>query len=233
VVSHFVRAYAQRLDRRALLDNPEHMREIESTIGREALLSMAAEARRLMPRAFAGSRRAQTPEEAALSHAFLAEFLASLNRAALAFLGGGSGELALFQRDLEMYGHWHDRRSSGSGTTVNRQPTATSLESPFPDRCALLLDPAMMQDARRAAVEFESQLTVLAARIFDRLGRHGLSAVHRRPKSRPPRRAARSARKFAPRAKSLPARKRPRRAPKRGPGCKSRPRRKSHPQRKR
>ena len=48
----FVRAYAERHDRRKVVANAERLREMEITISREALLLIAADVRRLLPRAF-------------------------------------------------------------------------------------------------------------------------------------------------------------------------------------
>jgi hypothetical protein len=173
VVTGFVRSYAERHDRRTLLGNPVQLREVESTIAREALLVMAGEVRRLLPRVFAsmapGSSRA---EQISLSQAFASEFLASLDRAMTAATGDVPGEADTFQRDLEMYDRWTTRRSAGN---VIRK-TSSAVESPFPDRCALLLDPSMMGYARQAAVEFEIELTVLARKLLEQLGRHRVAA---------------------------------------------------------
>ncbi len=53
LVEQFVRSYAERYNRRKLTGDPLRLRELESTIGREALLAIAVEVRRLAPRAFA------------------------------------------------------------------------------------------------------------------------------------------------------------------------------------
>ena len=62
-----------------------------------------------------------------------------------------------------------------AGANAMRTLSAKSLRSandaPFPDRCALLLDPAMMEQARRAAALFQMDLLRIGARIFGRLGR--------------------------------------------------------------
>jgi hypothetical protein len=216
LIHQFVRAYAERNDRHMLLNHPPQLREIESTIGREALLVMAAEVRRLTPRTFAsrpnGSLR---PEEAEFSEAFFAEFLASLARAMAGSPHDAPAQADTLQRDLEMYDHWAVRRSL-------RGPRAGSgggMESPFPDRCAMLLDPSMMEQARRAAADFENELAGAAAKIFDHLGRGSIS----RTASSPRRRATKSARrvkKIATKKKAVglprarrPGRKSPRRKP--------------------
>lgn len=209
LISRFVRSYAERFNRATLRNQPANLREMESTIGREALLVMAAEIRRLVPRAFAsGARVSLSADEAAVAQAFFTEFMASLARAMAGSPQEAAVEAETFQRDLEMYDRWSARRS-WHGPRLGGAP-----ESPFPDRCALLLDPSMMEQARRASVEFENDLAEAAARIFDHLGRGGLSLTAH--VSRPRRKAAPSATKATPR-----------RAPKRAPRkvSKAKPRR--------
>jgi len=160
----FVRGYAERHDRHKIIANFERLREIESTISREALLLIAAEVRRLLPRAF-GLPRNPRPEELALCDVFYGEFLQALGRA-LEWSSAETGvETQAFHRDLEMYAKWRGRNpelpAHGPSGGV----------SPFPDRCAILLDPAIMEQARRAAVVFQAHLLHLGTRIFLQLGR--------------------------------------------------------------
>jgi hypothetical protein len=169
LVARFVRSYAERHGRQSLLSDPARLPELASTIGREALLIMAAEVRRLLPQAFApGPKGALRPDDAAFIDAFYAEFLASLARGldwpSAEASAEAPSETELFRRDLEMYRRWGQR-----------PPTSASAgragESPFRDRCALLLDPAMMEQARRGAADFEREILRAAAQKFRQLGR--------------------------------------------------------------
>jgi len=162
----FVRGYAERHDRRKVVANAERFREIESTISREALLLIAAEVRRLLPRAFALPRNPGA-EDRALCDLFYNEFLDALGRA-LEWPVAES-EAGAFRRDLEIYARWRERNS-----TLPVPSRASGDDSPFPDRCAILLDAAMMEQARRAAEEFQSDLLGLGMRIFGQLGRRPL-----------------------------------------------------------
>jgi hypothetical protein len=191
-VTGFVHSYAERHDRGTLLGNPAQLAEVESTIAREALLVMAAEVRRLVPRVFASmAQNSLRAEQLALSQAFASEFLASLDRAMTAPTGEAPGEAETFQRDLEMYDRWTTRRLPGNVIAK----TSDAARSPFPDRCALLLDPSMMGEARQAASEFEIELTGLAKKLLEHLGRQRAPAAA----------AARRARKSVRRSKK-PAR---------------------------
>jgi hypothetical protein len=158
---------------------------------------MAVEIERLVPAAFVFRRRgAPRPEESALAESFRAEFLASLARTQ-EWSAADAAERQAFTRDLNMYRHWRRRERERADSQ-----TPPGVESPFADRAALLLDPSMMEQARRAASALEGELMRLPARIFASLGRaaaHGTA----RAASKSPRRGAHRAHKAPPR----PARK--------------------------
>jgi hypothetical protein len=164
----FVRAYAQRHDRRKVVANLERLREMERTISREALLLIAAEVRRLLPRAFGLSRNPR-PEELALCDGFYAEFLEALGRALEWPFAEAETEAEAFRKDLEIYAGWRERNPTVPAP--RKASKASRNESPFPDRCAILLDSGMMEQARRAATAFQSDLLRLGTRIFGQLGR--------------------------------------------------------------
>ncbi len=160
----FIRSYAERHDRRKVVANAERLRETESTISREALLLIAAQVRRLLPGAF-GFPRNPRPEDQALCDVFFNEFLEALGRALEWPLVEAELEAQAFRRDLETYTGWRERNAAPPARKASREG------SPFPDRCAILLDSAMMEQARRAAAEFQSDLLRLGTRIFGQLGR--------------------------------------------------------------
>src|ERR1700723_1031480 len=129
---------------------------------------MTIEIRRLLPRTSpSGPGGALSPEEPTLCAAFYAEFIASLERAIEWPPAEAATEAGSFQRDLDMYRQWSNRSAAPS----------RAAESPFPDRCAILLDPAMMEQARRAGAGFEVDLTHAAARMLGQLGRSAVQAT--------------------------------------------------------
>ena len=213
LVAHFVRSYAERHGRRGLLSDPARLPELSSTIGREALLVMAADIRRLLPQAFArGPKGALRPDDAAFIEAFYAEFLASLARGMDWPPGEASSETQMFRRDLEMYRRWGQRPASAASA-------GRAGESPFRDRCALLLDPAMMEQARRGAADFESEILRTAAQRFRQLGRSHVSSArsprHRRAKAPRRRRAKvprRNTKRKPPRHSVKPSRRKKRKS---------------------
>jgi hypothetical protein len=221
LIARFVRSYAERHGRHGLLSDPARLPELTSTIGREALLVMAADVRRLLPQAFPpGPRGALRPDDAAFVDTFYEEFLAALARGLDWRLGDASSEAPseseMFRRDLEMYRRWSQRAAPASG--ANR-----AGQSPFRDRCALLLDPAMMEQARRGAAEFETEILRTAARRFRQLGRAQFftEKAPRRRRAKVPRRKAK--RRPASRPAKAPRRKRkPVRRPAKPTGRKTR-----------
>jgi hypothetical protein len=186
LVARFVRSYAERHGRHGLLSDPARLPELASTIGREALLVMAADVRRLLPQVFApGPKGVLRPDDAAFLEAFYAEFLASLARGLDWPSAESSAEAAMFRRDLEMYRRWGQRPALAANA-------GGAGESPFRDRCALLLDPAMMEQARRGAADFEREILRTAAQRFRQLGRTRVftAKAQRRRRAKAPRRNA-------------------------------------------
>jgi hypothetical protein len=160
----FVRDYAERYSRIKIIANTERLQEIESTISREALLLVAVDVRRLLSKALASSP-ANGAGQPPLCDLFYTEFLQSLARTFGWPAGQARSEEQMFAKDLEMYTRWREN-------TVKLPRRVSSADAgPFPDRCAILLDPAMMFQARRAAVKFQTELLRLGAAIFGRLGR--------------------------------------------------------------
>jgi hypothetical protein len=180
MVMEFVRGYAERHDRPKVVANADRLREMESTISREALLLIAAEVRHFLPRAFGFSGNAR-PEELQLCDVFYDEFLQALGRNLEWPLSERDAESQAFRKDLDTYAGWLTRKSAAHATRGG-----SKNGSPFPDRCAILLDSAMMDQARRAAARFQSELLHAGKRMFERLGR---PAFRRKgpPKKRSPR----------------------------------------------
>jgi len=187
MIAGFAKSYAQRHDRTGVVDQPQRVRELESTLGREAVLVMVAEVHRLMPAAL-GARKGRPlgPEEAGFAQMFWPEFMTALGRGLEWSPEEFAGEQEALDRDLLMYRRWSERAPFPGAPLQQQGP------SPFLDRCALLLDPSTMEEARLAAAEFERELMSAAARILGQLGRpsderpqpkksHKIPAASRKP----------------------------------------------------
>jgi hypothetical protein len=178
LVARFAHSFAQQNSRRGVVDSAERIAELEAILGREVLLVMVTEVRRLLPGVLgAGKGRVLGPEEAAFAEAFWPEFMASLGRAFDWPAADAAIERAAFERDLLMYA-----RRTGPSNPIQ------APVSPFWDRCALLLDPAMMEEARAASIEFEKEAIRTAGQILGRLGRTEPHTAH----AATPRRQARA-----------------------------------------
>jgi hypothetical protein len=173
MVRNFVAGYAKEFDRRAVAASAAQARELEITIGREALLAMVIEVREQLPRFF-GKRRgvALAEAQASAAAAFFDQLFSTLGRVER----WPEEEMNEFLRDLELYarmGPQHPapkpspRRGSRAKAGAVRDAAAPE-RFPFPDRCALLLDPSMMEKARRAADHFHGELVRAAGKILAR-----------------------------------------------------------------
>ena len=203
LIAGFAKSYARQHGRVGVVDEPEHVRELESTMGREAVLVMVAEVHRLLPAAL-GARKGRPlePEEVAFAKLFWPEFMTALGRVLEWPAVEVSAEREAFGRDLLMYRRWTERAAFPGA------PVLESGVSPFYDRCALLLDSSTMEEARLAAAQFEKELVSTAAHIVDHLGQ--AAAARSRPRirrdSRQKARRPRQSKKAAARPKRRPRR---------------------------
>ncbi len=158
VVREFILRYAEQNERRAVAANPRQISELEETIGREVLLAMTLEVRAQLPRFF-GKRRgaALTGDAWFAADAFFREYFSALGRAG----DWPLEEAAQFQRDLEIYARMSPSEQEARAGGKNKTPT-----EPFADRCAILLDPSMMEKARRAAAGFHAEMVRATAKLL-------------------------------------------------------------------
>jgi hypothetical protein len=170
MVKNFVAGYAREFDRRAVAATAAQARELEATIGREALLAMIIEVREQLPRFFGKRRGVELAEpQASAAAAFFDQFFYALGRVER----WSAEDMAEFLRDLELYARMSPQHAAGhgarrSGNVAAQREAAPPERFPFPDRCALLLDPSMMEKARRAADRFHGELVRAAGKILAR-----------------------------------------------------------------
>lgn len=151
VVARFLNSYAKEAKRPGRTANPERFLELVDTIRRESLLVIVLATESEIP-ARIGVRigRRATPAQSNLIKLYRDEFFSALRRS----LRWGDEEFADFSRDLELY-----RKLYGTMPVPGRRPAASaSPKGPFVDRCGILLDPSMLDLARRAAAKFEVEL---------------------------------------------------------------------------
>lgn len=171
-VERFVNSYVAEFDRRGLKSDPERHRELLATLGREALLAMVTQVNAELPRYLAGRPGRSGPRrppvlrgaEVQVAEAFREELLAALARA----LRWSAADVEEFRRDLDLYAQLGARTPLPKHP---RKPTAP-VEGPFADRCALLLDPSMLENGRRAAAKFLTEV--------ERVTQKALAGIFRR-----------------------------------------------------
>jgi hypothetical protein len=184
LVPRFLDIYAAENRRPGRADQPTHYREQLETIRREAILAMVLRVQSALPtrlkvrvtmrdtqrRAGKKSRKGKKtkkPRKARkatlelaipLLDLFREEFFVALGQA----LQWSESDAKEFWRDLELYENLASREP-------RRQPGRTTraiASGPFVDRTALLLDPSLMEQARRAAGKFQLELNAAAERVL-------------------------------------------------------------------
>jgi len=161
VVAQFVAAYVADHDRRGILGGPARDRELAETVGREILLAMIVEVHEALP-SFFGKKPKSKPksEEADAINAFFRELLGALARAQ----NWNGEDRRQFRRDLSLYSDFSARRAKMAGT--RKKGKLPEEEAPFIARVALLLDPSMLEQARRAARKFYGNIGQLARKLL-------------------------------------------------------------------
>ncbi len=176
LVDRFVAAYVADYDRRGILGGPARERELAETIGREILLAMIVEVREILP-AFFGKKQMNKlkSEEKEAIDAFSRELLAALARAQ----NWNGEDRRQFRRDLALYSDSSARHEVAAQTRkkgmaveeeaaakTRKKGKAVEEEAPFIARVALLLDPSMLEQARRAARKFHGGVGLLARKLL-------------------------------------------------------------------
>jgi hypothetical protein len=184
LVPRFLDIYAAENRRPGRADQPAHYREQLETIRREAILAMVLRVQSALPtrlkvrvtmqgaarrpgkkskkgkktRKTRKARRATLELAIPLLDLFREEFFVALSQA----LQWSEADAKEFWRDLELY-------ENLAGREPRRQPGRTTraiASGPFVDRTALLLDPSLMEQARRAAGKFQLELNAAAERVL-------------------------------------------------------------------
>ena len=172
-VAAFLEGYAREHNRAAKTSHPARYRELLEMITREALLAMVARTLQCLPQILSSpSKKRLRPAEAnALAEQqeiFRQEFFSALPQA----LDWDTEEWRDFLHDLELY----RLLSAGEPHRARGTKLAATVEGPFVDRVALLLDPAMLEKARRAAAKFQAQIEAgsdtILKRVFSRRRRN-------------------------------------------------------------
>jgi hypothetical protein len=180
MVQRFLDMYAAEFRRPGRADQPTHYREQLQTIRREAILAMTLRVEAALPtrlkvhvsvrsarkrpvnkgRKGKKASKRKNPRSAGLEIAiplldlFREEFFVALGQS----LDWTQEDAQLFWRDYALY----EKLSAKNSRHVPRG----SASGPFVDRTAMLLDPSLMEQARRAAGKFQTELNTAADRVL-------------------------------------------------------------------
>jgi hypothetical protein len=181
MVEKFLDIYAAENRRPGRADHPGHYREQLETIRREAILTMVLRIEGALPRRLnvhvpvrnvspqRKSKRKGKPRSTKRAHRdawefsipildlFREEFFTALGQT----LEWTQRDAEEFWRDLELYEKLRAVEHKRSGRSARAVPAG-----PFVDRVAFLLDPSLMEQARRASAKFESELDEAADRVL-------------------------------------------------------------------
>jgi hypothetical protein len=168
LVDGFIASYVVEYDRRGILGEASRDRELAETIGREVVLAMILEVRQSLPGFFGKKRLAALQKEEKQSvDAFFRELIEALDRA-----WNWSGEdRQQFQHDLALYSDFGAGQAAFAKTS--KQGKWHEEELPFVGRVALLLDPSMLEQARRASRRFHGEVARLAQKLLRQTLRPG------------------------------------------------------------
>jgi hypothetical protein len=193
MVGRFLDMYAAEHRRPGRADQPAFYRDQLQMIRREAILAAVLRIEAALPArlkvtvTMRGARRPQkekqsrnksrpTPRKKSVKKGasmelaipfldlFREEFFVALGQA----LEWGDEDASEFWRDLEFYENLTPRELRSSSARASRPPAV----GPFVDRVALLLDPSLMEQARRAAGKFQIQLNASADQVLRRVFSH-------------------------------------------------------------
>jgi hypothetical protein len=159
LAARFVLGYAERHRRGAITAHLPRYTELVSMIHRECLLAMVARVEDELPRVL---RAGGTPARALASgeDPLLRRFRVDFYEHLAELLGWRREHLDRFWHDLDLYMQCQRAHSSAPA-----RKKKTDL-GPFADRCGFMLDPSMLDRARRAAARFHEELAARAREIL-------------------------------------------------------------------
>lgn len=184
MVQRFLDIYAAENRRPGRADRPSLYREQLETIRRESILAMTLRVEAALPtrlrvhvsvrdtrhrpvkkakkgKKLARRRKARTSGldlAIPLLDLFREEFFVALGQA----LDWTEEDAQQFWRDFSLYEKLSGKETRGSA----RHAARGGASGPFVDRTALLLDPSLMEQARRAAGKLQSELNLAADRVL-------------------------------------------------------------------
>lgn len=184
LVPAFVDQYVRAHGRRELKASQTRNRELLVMLTRESLVAIAARLQAELPRHLASKDRDARNQPSAATAEAADRFLHAFIEAIAASLRWTPGDVAEFAADVALYARMaafaaqravpEIRVPSARSRGVAAASSSLHLRSramerplgPFADRCAMLLDPSLMEKARTAAGELHGELKKIASRAL-------------------------------------------------------------------
>ncbi len=161
--SAFLDSYAREFSRADVVAHPDRRRELEAVLSREILLAIAARIALTLEERNAPRRSGRRPRPSIQWNAgtFIRELAAAIARES----GWTLGDSVEFQSDLQIYRSLS--KASSSVRSASGRIQVARHRSPFVDRCAILLDPSMLENACRAAAKLLLRIDSLADHLLE------------------------------------------------------------------
>jgi hypothetical protein len=164
----FLDSYAKEFNRPDVIAHPERRRELEAILSREILLAISARIAIVLEERNAPTR---DPRRGRRARPFLLWNVGTFIRELAAAIARESawtlGDSVEFQSDLQIYRTLSKAPPSSRSATARTQ--GTRHRSPFVDRCAILLDPSMLENASRAAAKLLLHIDALADHLLEEM----------------------------------------------------------------
>jgi hypothetical protein len=185
IVPRFLDVYAAEFRRPGRADHPVHYRDQLQSIRREAILAMVfriesslptrlkvsvtVRAARKRPSKTKKKVKAKPRKKAAATmelgipflDLFREEFFVALGQ----WLEWSESDAESFWRDLEYY----EKLTPAARSRGNAKLARQNVSGPFVDRVAMVLDPSLMEQARREAGKFQLELNAAADRLLQKV----------------------------------------------------------------
>ncbi|MGH9775372.1 MAG: hypothetical protein ACRD50_10540 [Candidatus Acidiferrales bacterium] len=165
LVENFIDSYVKDHNRPGRATGMDRRRELLELIRREALLAMVAEVESEIPLRFGsqkGSQKRKTTSHEDVNNREL--FRQQFFEALAGWHRWNQEEFEAFLHDLALFERLGD--AAPPARKGHPRKIVARVAGPFADRVGLILDPAMLEKARRAAAMFESDLRSTARAFF-------------------------------------------------------------------
>jgi hypothetical protein len=159
--TNFVDEYAQQFHRPEASAHPARRDELEAILEREMLLAISARVARTLEEKTPRRRSTGRGKHAGITDParFLRDLVAALARESK----WTAGDTMEFRGDLEIYIRLAAMENARSSSRSARAASGRA----FVDRCAILLDPSMIENATRAAGKLLPRLESLVDKLLD------------------------------------------------------------------